>query len=330
MVNKSTDHIRYSRQTGFSGITPKDKEQWMRKYPHIDDFDLTVEEGQAWLSENWNKSRMAEERPRDFLDFWLSCKWEKLNTGGYKEPETIYNPKQLSSFIEQYFINGELIKRLTLGKKSGLTDSLATEHYEKALGHAVKLRIEVPDLPETRDATRKPVLDLRRLQEWCVKADKVGDGLFLRIKGEDIEQALRLLRELGELLKSGPPPIDETVWAGIKAKVQTELERLVKVIEELDEPRTTLRVTPTAQFEFKAKFWIEQAILGRGCEPLLKKLEKHSICVPDDQEELVEMVTAAEWMAKTDWDRAKAIVEDRESRKAADVSTHELNAQMSV
>ncbi|MCK4791741.1 MAG: hypothetical protein KAV87_48865 [Desulfobacteraceae bacterium] len=330
MVNKSEDHIRYSRQTGFSGITPKDKEQWMRKYPHIDDFDLTVEEGQAWLSENWNKSRMAEERPRDFLDFWLSCKWEKLNTGGYKEPETIYNPKQLSSFIEQYFINGALIKRLTLGKKSGLTDSLATEHYEKALGHAVKLREEVPDFPQTPVATAKPHLNLRRLQEWCIECKKVADDLLSELRVEHIDKPLCLLRELDSHLKSGYPPIDEKVYDRIKADVWNELEKLVKVIEELDEPKTTFRIISEAEFEYKTQYWFDRAILGRDCEQFIKKMEENTIQVPNDLNELADMISATEWMAKTDWDRVKTICKQRDIKNSADLSMDELAEQMSV
>ena len=144
-----TDHIRYSRETGFSGITPKDKEQWVRKYPHISDFELAVEEGHEWVSRHWAKANMAEARPREFLDWWLAGEWVPLNPNGYKEPETIYNPEQLSDFIEQYFKAGELIERLTRGKHDGLSDSLASKHYDKALGHAVKLRDAVPEFPKT-------------------------------------------------------------------------------------------------------------------------------------------------------------------------------------
>jgi hypothetical protein len=302
----------------------------MRKYPHIEDFDLTVKEGESWLSENWNNARRAEERTREFLDYWLGCKWEKLNTDGYKEPEKLYNPKHISSFIEQYFKSGELIKRLILGKHNGLNDSLAKEHYEKALGHAVKIREEVPDFPRTPDATGKPQHDLRRLQEWCIECEKVANNLLAELKVDHVDKPLCLLRELDNHLKSGYPTINETVYAKIKAELWNELEKLVKVIEELDEPKSILMINPTNQFEFKAEFWTDQAILGRDCEQLLKKLKEHMIHVPDDLNELADMISAAKCMAKTDWDRTKAICEKMNRTKDANLSIEELAEQMSV
>jgi hypothetical protein len=78
------DHIRYTRTRGFWGIRDDDKEQWLRKHPHIEDFDLNVAEAQEWLSKDFNQAWTAEQRPRKFLDWWLSGKWEKLTKDGYK------------------------------------------------------------------------------------------------------------------------------------------------------------------------------------------------------------------------------------------------------
>jgi hypothetical protein len=285
----------------------------MRKYPHIDDFELTVEEGEGWLSKHWDKARLAEQRPRDFLDWWLGCEWENLSKDKYKEPEKIYNPKQLSNFIDQYFISGELIKRITRGKHDGYSDSLATKHYEKALGHAVKLREEVPDFPQTPDAKGKPHLDLRRLQEWCIECQGIEKDLLPRLTLDYVEEALSLLQELRELLKSGFPPIDKTKWGGIKDRIRDELERFIKVINESGK---TMR------------YWSDRAIFGQDCELLISKMTEYKIKVPDDLNELAEMITAAECMAKVDWDKVKAIAEGQKSDKATDITLHELNAQM--
>lgn len=325
-----TEHIRYSKRTGFTGITPKDKEQWVRKYPHIDDFELTVQEGEGWLSKQWGKERLAEQKPRDFLDWWLGCEWENLSKDKYKEPEKICNPKQLSNLIDHYFISGELIKRITRGKHDGYSDTLATNYYEKALGHAVKLREEVPDFPQTPDAIGKPHLDLRRLQEWCIECQRIEKDLLARLTLDYVEEALSLLQELRELLKSGCPPIDETKWGGIKDRIWSELKRLIKVVKELDEPKISLKVTLIAEFEYKMQYWHTRAILSQDCEPLLSKMTKHKIQVPDDPNELAEMITAAEWMAKVDWDKAEAIVEGQEGSKATDITLNERIDQMSL
>lgn len=302
----------------------------MRKYPHIDDFELTVQESEGWLSKQWGKERLAEQKPRDFLDWWLGCEWENLNKDKYKEPEKIYNPKQLSNFIDQYFINGELIGRITRGKHNGYSDSLATKHYEKALGHAVKLREEVPDFPQTPDATARPRLDLRRFQEWCIECEGIAKDILARVTLDCIEEALSLLQELRELLKSVPTPIDETKWSKIKDRIWSELERLIKVVKELDEPKTSLKVTLIAEFEYRMQFWHDRAILSQDCEPLLSKMTKYKIQIPDDLNELAEMITAAEWMAKVDWDKVKAIAEVQKSDKATDITLHELTAQTSL
>lgn len=310
-----TEHIRYSKRTGFTGITPKDKEQWMRKYPHIDDFELTVEEGEGWLSKHWDKARLAEQRPRDFLDWWLGCEWENLSKDEYRESEKIYNPKKLINFIEQYFNNSELIERITRGKHDGYSDSLATKHYEKALGYAVKLREEVPDFPQTPDVTGKPRRDLRRLQEWCIECEGIAKDLIARVTIDCVEEALSLLQELRELLKSGCPPIDKTKWDRIRDRIWNELERLVKVINESGK---TIR------------YWFEQAILGQDCEPLQSKMAEYKIQVPDELNELANMISAAEWMAKVDWDKVEAIVEEQKSSKAPDTTLRERTAQMSL
>ena len=282
----------------------------MRNYPHIDDFELTVQESEGWLSKHWDKARLAEQRPRNFLDWWLGCEWVNLSEHGYKEPEKVYNPKQLSNFIEQYFNNSELVERITRGKHDGYSDSLATKHYEKALGHAVKLREEVPDFPQTPEAMGKPHLDLRRLQEWCIKCQKIANELLAGLTIDHVEKALSLLLDLRQLLDSGFPPIDETIRAKTGERVRRELESLIEVIGELDEPETTVGgVTATAQFGFKAWRWSEQATLGGDCEPLLRKMKENGIYVPDNKEELAEMISAAESMAKTDWKALRALEE---------------------
>jgi hypothetical protein len=98
MLYKPPEYIRYSREIGFTGITDKDKEQWMRKHPHIEDLELAVAEGKEWLSKHWSQAHSAEQAPRVFLDQWLGSEWLKLNAEGYREPETIYNPEQLSTY----------------------------------------------------------------------------------------------------------------------------------------------------------------------------------------------------------------------------------------
>jgi len=293
------EHIRFSREKGFIGITAKDKEQWMRKHPYVEDFDLTVEEAQGWLSQHWNQAFTASQAPRVFLDQWLGCEWLKLNTERYKEPETIYNPEQLSSFIEQYFKNTDLIRTLTRGKRDGYTDVLATEHYEKALGHAVKLRTEVSDFTRIPEAKGKSHLDLRRLQEWCIDCEKIIDDLLAGIDLDCLEKVLSCLRELKELLETGYPPIDEMKWGKIYDKVRGELETLNKVMGESGNPNL-----------YQHDTWI----FVHDFEPLLTKLAEHKIHVPHDKEELREMITAAQLLAKVDWDKVKAIVEEQKSR----------------
>jgi hypothetical protein len=196
----------------------------------------------------------------------------------------------------------------------------------------VKLREKVRDFPETPKPTRTPRNDLIRLQEWCIECEKIADDLLARVRIDQVERPLCLLRELGRHLKSGYPPIDETVYDRIRSEVWNELEKLVKVIEDLDEPETMtiLKVTPTAQFEFKAEHWINRAMSGQDYEPLLKKLKEHRIYVPDDQRELVDMISAAGRMAKTDWDRVNAICEGQNSGKAARIPMDELAERMSV
>jgi len=292
---------------------PKDEEEWMRKYPHIKDFDLNVAEAKGWLSKHWYKAHSAEQRPRDFLDWWLGGEWLNLSENGYKEPEKIYNPKQLINFIEQYFINGNLIERVTRGKRDGYSDSLATKHYEKALGYAVKLREEVPDFPQTPDATGKPHLDLRRLQEWCIECEKNIYDLYGVLKRDRLEKALSLVQELRELLKSETPPIDETKWSKIRDGVWNEIERLIKAIS--DSGKTT-------------ENWHDRAIFGQDCGPLLGKMTEYKIHVPEDTNELAKMITAAEWMAKVDWDKVKTIVEEHQSGKAPTSTLNEQIEQM--
>ena len=107
---------------------------------------------------------------------------------------------------------------------------MSTEHYEKALGHAVKLREEVPDFPQTPVATSKPHLNLRRLQEWCIECEKVADDLIAELRVDDVDKPLCLLRELNSHLKSGYPPIDVKIYVRIKSEVWNELEKLVKVM----------------------------------------------------------------------------------------------------
>ena len=287
----------------------------MRKYPHIDDFELTVKEAEGWLSKHWDKARLAEQRPKDFLDWWLGGEWLNLNAERYKEPETIHNPEQLISFIEQYFNNSELINSISRGKRDGYLDTLATKHYEKSLGHAVKLRKEVPDYPKTPDATGKPVFDLRRLQEWCIECQKIANDLITRVTLDSLDKALSLLRELRELLESGFPPIDQTKWEKIKDSIWSELERVLKVIDESGK---------------STRYWQRNVMFGQDCELFLNKLAEHKIHAPNNKEELAEMLTAAEWMAKVNWDKVKVIVEERKSSKAPDITSHEQIEQMSL
>ena len=203
MNYKPPEHIRYSRERGFTGITAEDKEQWTRKHPHVEDFELTVEEAEGWLSQHWSQAFEASQSPRVYLDRWMGCEWLEINTDGYKEPETIYNPEQLSCFIEQYFKNTDLIRTLARGKHDGYTDVLAMEHYERALGHAVKLRKEVSDFLQTPEAKRKPHLDLRGLQEWCIECQKIAGDFLAGIELDRLDKILSRLRELKELLEAG-------------------------------------------------------------------------------------------------------------------------------
>jgi hypothetical protein len=316
MFNKPPDHIRYSRQTGFTGITPNDKEQWKRRYPYIEDYELTVQEAEGWLTKHWNKVRMAEQRPRDFLDHWLGCKWLNLNTEGYKEPETIYNPEQLISFIEQYFNSAELLNIMSRGKSESYLDTLTKEHYEKALGHAVKLRKEISDFPQTPEASGKSSIDLRRLQEWCIDCQRISNDFITRIKLDRLEKGLSILRELRELLKSGFPPIDQDKWSRFKEKVRSDLDKIATVVEELSESLTTPAKDSKMMFKYNFQHWYHRVIFGQDCEPLLKKFAEYKIHVPNNMEELAEVITAAEWMKKIDWDKVQAIVEERESGKA--------------
>lgn len=309
-----TEHIRYSKRTGFTGITQKDKEQWMRKYPHIDDFELTIQEGEGWLSKQWGKERLAEQKPRAFLEWWLGCEWENLRKDKYKAPEKIFNPKQLNNFIEQYFISSELIQRITRGKHDGYSDSLATKHYEKALGYAVKLREEVPDFPRTPDATGKSHLDLRRFQEWCIECQEIEKDLLARITLEYVQDTIPILQEIRELLKSGYPPIDEKKWSRIRDRIWNELERFINAINELGKTM---------------QYWSNRVIFGQDCEQLVSKMTEYKVHVPNDSNELAEMINAAEWMAKTDWDKVKTIVEEKKSSKAPNAAFNELLEQES-
>jgi hypothetical protein len=287
------DFIRYSKETGFSGIMPQDKEQWMRKYPYINDFELTVQECEGWLSKHWNQAYQAEKKSREFLDWWLSGEWIYFSDNSYKEPDNIYNPKQLIYFINRYFNCNELIERITRGKQNGYSDTLATKHYEKALGYAVKLRGEIPEFSRIPDATEKPNFDLRKLHEWCIECEKLIQDLYTGIELEGIEKVLSKLNKLRELLKSNVPQIDKEKWRKIKDRIWKELETLNKIIKNSD--NTT-------------QGWKYRAISGHSCEPLISKMRENKIFVPNDNNELAEMIIATELMAKVDWDKVNAIL----------------------
>ncbi len=323
-----TDHIRYSMKSGFSGITPQDKEQWIRKYPHINDFELAIEEGHEWVSRYWDKARQAEERPREFLDWWLAGEW--IPVSGYKEPETIYNPEQLSDFIEQYFKTGELIERMTRGKHDGSSESVASKHYEKALGHAVKLRSIAPEFPKAPDTISRPHVDLRRLQEWCVECGELARGLYAKVGTEDIEKILRLLRELDSHLKSGFPKADDAALGEIYRQVRGEIERLLKAIEELDEPNKTFCIMPADQLESKIRHWLSLATWDQASKPLVEKMQQHGIPVPSDKTELIETLGAAQWMAKTDWNKVREIMEEGKGGQPANIPIDRLAEQMRI
>lgn len=293
-------YVRYSKQLGFYGITSEDEERWKRKYPHIDDFELNVKECKEWLSKHWNKAQLAERQPEKVLNWWLGGEWEHLSNDEYKEPEKIHNPKQLIDFIQRYFNNNELIERVIRGKRDGYSDTLATKHYDKALGHAVKLREEVPDFPPTPDTMGKPLINLRKFQEWCIECQKIVTDLITRIKLESLDKSLSLLLELRELRKSAPPPINQTKLDKIRDRIWSELERLLKVIDESGE---------------SVRHWRDKIEFGQDYELLLKILAENEIHVPDNKEELVEMFTAAEWMAKVDWDRVKTVEEELKKDK---------------
>ncbi|MFC1794654.1 hypothetical protein ACFL3Q_13820 [Planctomycetota bacterium] len=272
----------------------------MRKYPHIGDFELNVEECQEWLSKDWSKERLAEQQPGKVLGWWLGGEWENLSKDRYKEPEKIHNPKQLINFIDRYFNNKELIERIIRGKSDGYSDTLATKHYDKALGHAVKLREEVPDFPPTPDTIGKPVIDLRKFQEWCIECQNIATDLITRIKLDSLDKALSSLLGLRELRKSAPPPIDQTKWDKVNDRVWGELEKLLKVVNETDE---------------SARSWRNRIEFGQDYESLLKKLAEHKIHTSSNKEDLLEMLNAAEWMAKVDWDRVKTITEELKKAK---------------
>jgi hypothetical protein len=324
----SADHIRYSAKSGFSGITPQDKEQWIRKYPHVSDFELAVAEGHEWVSRYWDKARRAEERPREFLDWWLAGEW--IPVSGYKEPDTIYNPEQLSDFIEQYFKTGELIGRMTRGKHDGSSEAVASKHYEQALGHAVKLRSVAPEFPKAPDTIGRPHIDLRRLQEWCVECGEISRGLYTRVRTEDIENILRLLRELDDHLKAGFPQADGAALAEIYRQVRREIEKLLKAVEELDEADKTFCIVPSDSLESKMKHWLNVVTWDQAPKPLVEKMQQLEIPIPSDKAELIETLGAAQWMAKTDWNKVREITEEKKDSQPLRTPIDKLTEQMRI
>ncbi len=327
-AQQPTDHIRYSQHSGFFGITPQDRELWLRKYPHIDDFELTVKEGHEWVSRQWDKARRAEERPREFREWWLAGEWIPMS--GYREPETVYNPEQLSDFIEQYFKAGELIERTTRGKHDGFPESLARKHYEKALGHAVKRRSVAPQFPETPEATGRPYIDLRRLQEWCVECEEIAKKLYGKVKVEDIEKALQFLRELEDHLRSGFPTPDAAALGETQKRVWSEIEKLVKVCEGLDGPGETFCFPAADQLESKIQYWLSHMTYDGEPTLLLEKMQQSGIPLPSDRAELREMLDAAQWMAKTDWEKVREITEGTTRDQVADLAIDKLTEQMRI
>lgn len=317
-----SDHISYNQHFGFSGIMAGDKTQWFRKYPHIRDFDTEVDEAKAWLSRHWNDAFRAKQDPRRFLDSWLAGDW--MAVAGNKRPEIIHNPEQLSEYIEEYFKADELIQYLMRGKHDGFADSLAAQRYDKALGHAVKLRSVVPDFPTTPETTGKAAIDLRRLQEWCVECDEVVSGLYAKVARADVERALALVRELADLLKSGFPTMDETAGSKCRAEVRDEIERLLKVIEELGEPDPAFSAIPARDLKTKAKRWFECVNWGREQEPLLAKMREHGLRIPEERAALTEMLFAAELVAGVDWDRVRELAKATEGVSAESMPVETL------
>ncbi len=321
-LRQPIDHISYNQCLGFSGIRAGDREQWLRKYPHIKDFDADVAEAKAWLSEHFDHAFRAMENARSFLDWWLAGDW--ISIVGYRAPKTVYNPEQLSAFIEEYFKAGELVERLARGKHDGFADSLARQHYDRVLGYAVKLRSVVPDFPKTAETTGSPRIDLRRFQEWCVECDEIVAGLYAKVARADVERALALVRELADLLESGLPKMDETGGSKCRTEVREEIEKLLKVIEELGEPGPAFNVVPSRDLKAKAKRWFECVNWGREHEPLLAKMREHGLRIPEERAALTEMLFAAELMAGVDWDRIREMTEADEGVSAGSMRIEKL------
>lgn len=322
------DHIWYSEYSGFGGITPKDKEAWLRRYPNIRDFDTVVAEAKGWLSKRWDRQRRAKERPRELLDRWLAGDW--MAVAGNREPETIYNPGKLNEYVEEYFKADELIECLTRGRHDGFADSLARQHYDRVLGHAVKLRGIVPDFPKAPETTENPRIDLRRFQEWCVECDEIVTGLYAKVARADVERALALLRELADLLESGFPTMDKAAESKCRAEVRDEVERLLKVLEELGEPSVALSAIPSRDLRSKAKRWSRSVSSGQECEPLLAKMREQGLHIPEERAVLTEMLFAAELMAGVDWDRIREMTEADKGVSAESIPIERLAAQRKI
>ena len=305
-----------------------DKTQWLRKYPHIRDFDTVVAEAKRWLSKHFNHAFRAKQNPRGFLDSWLAGDW--MAVAGNREPETIYNPGKLNEYVEEYFKADELIECLTRGRHDGFADSLARQQYDRVLGHAVKLRGIVPDFPKAPETTENPRIDLRRFQEWCVECDEIVTGLYAKVARADVERALALLRELADLLESGFPTMDEAAESKCRAEVRDEVERLLKVLEELGEPSVALSAIPSRDLRSKAKRWFKCVNLGRGHEPLLAKMREHGLRIPEERAELTEMLFAAELVAGVDWDRIREMPEADKAVSAESIPIERLAAQRKI
>lgn len=294
------EHIGYSKYSGFLGIRQQDKDQWLQKYSYITDFEINFKECKEWLSKDYKREYQAEQRPRDVLEKWLGCEWLKLKENISTEPDKLHNPKRIINYINKYFENEDFIAQIVRGKQEGYSDTLARKHYNKAINYVLKIREEIPEFPLIPEETEKSHFDLRKLHEWCIECEQIIENLYSGIMLDNISKVLSMLNELRELLKDNEPQIDEKQWNKINDRIWKELETLGKILKNSEK---TLR------------HWKCRAVSDQDYKLLISKMTENKLYVPDDRNELIEIIDVAESIAEVDWDKVKEIEEELKQEK---------------
>lgn len=159
--SKAQGHIKFDPKTGFSGITPADRMQWLQKYPQIDNFDWTIREGAAWLLQYPAKAERAGRKPREFLDWWLGLQWEIIYPKSESEPD-LPELKSLSELAEKIKGCRTFAPTLHPAGQSKINMKQAEEDY--VVFYRLAFELGATELPGKTD---NPYFDLTELQRCC-------------------------------------------------------------------------------------------------------------------------------------------------------------------